>query len=174
MKNLWRMSIHELIKQARINKGWSMERLALEINAVEGKKKPLAWQTIQQWENGNSAPKRLRLATVAQVLGVDFSSGTLIAATPEASTAVVAMSPVPSYGPPPVPQQPTLYSIVLSLGAAIAGADAAARQAVGGLLQHMCLHPEQAELTARRIVAVMGVPGNEVPPRSIVSPTTAG
>jgi len=46
-----------------------MEQLATEVSQVEGLVKPLSWQTVQQWENGTSAPKRKRLENVAQVLG---------------------------------------------------------------------------------------------------------
>jgi len=64
------MSIHENIKSARLAKGWSMEQLAEAIASAEKSAKPLSWQTIQQWENGTTAPKRTRLKTVAEVLGV--------------------------------------------------------------------------------------------------------
>jgi len=56
-------TIHERIKAARIAKGFSMEKLA-ELAGVK------AWQTVQQWENGGTAPKRKRLEQVADVLGV--------------------------------------------------------------------------------------------------------
>lgn len=63
-------TIHELIRSGRERKGWSMERLAAEVSKAEGLKKPLSWQTVQQWENGNSAPRRDRMMTVMEVLGV--------------------------------------------------------------------------------------------------------
>lgn len=62
------MDIHQQIKQAREQRGWSMERLAREISEAEGLSKPLSWQTIQQWENGTSAPKRTRMELVSQLL----------------------------------------------------------------------------------------------------------
>lgn len=62
------MDIHQQIKQAREQRGWSMERLAKEISDAEGLAKPLSWQTIQQWENGTSAPKRTRMDLVTQLL----------------------------------------------------------------------------------------------------------
>lgn len=45
-----------------------MEQLAAEVSTAEGLVKPLAWQTVQQWENKASAPRRKRLEIVAQVL----------------------------------------------------------------------------------------------------------
>lgn len=49
-----------------------MARLAEEVSQAEGLPKPLTWQTVQQWEKeGGTAPKRKRLAAVAQALGVD-------------------------------------------------------------------------------------------------------
>lgn len=69
--------IHERIRIAREKRGWSMERLAKEISEAEGLAKPLAWQTIQQWENGTSAPKRTRMALVRRLLDLaaDDSAG---------------------------------------------------------------------------------------------------
>jgi phage repressor protein C with HTH and peptisase S24 domain len=49
-----------------------MEQLAEKVSEIEGLAKPLSWQTVQQWENGTSAPKRKRLATVAKLLGVNL------------------------------------------------------------------------------------------------------
>ncbi|MHA3905174.1 XRE family transcriptional regulator [Castellaniella sp. WN] len=56
-------TIHDRIKQARQAKGLSMEKMA----DLLGLK---AYQTIQQWENGKTAPSRKRLMDVARVLGV--------------------------------------------------------------------------------------------------------
>tara|TARA_R100000655_G_scaffold64330_2_gene102850 strand:+ start:219 stop:845 length:627 start_codon:yes stop_codon:yes gene_type:complete len=56
-------NIHERIKAARDAKGFSMQKLA-ELLGIK------AWQTIQQWENGGTAPKRKRLEQVANILGV--------------------------------------------------------------------------------------------------------
>ncbi|MEJ7685657.1 MAG: helix-turn-helix transcriptional regulator [Variovorax sp.] len=65
------MTIHENIKQARLAKGWSMERLAEEVSKAEGLSKVLAWQTVQQWEReGGTAPKRKRLDVVAKLLNL--------------------------------------------------------------------------------------------------------
>lgn len=65
------MDIHQQIKTARERKQWSMERLAKEISNAEGLKKELAWQTVQQWENGTSAPKRTRIELVKQLLDIE-------------------------------------------------------------------------------------------------------
>lgn len=64
------MSIHKQIRQAREKMGWSMERLAKEVSEAEGLAKPLAWQTVQQWENGTSAPKRTRMEVVQRLLKI--------------------------------------------------------------------------------------------------------
>lgn len=55
------MTIHERIKERRIALGFeSHGALAAEIG--------VSWQTVQQWENGTSAPTRKRIAKVAEVL----------------------------------------------------------------------------------------------------------
>lgn len=59
--NLARMpTIHIRIKKLREKLGLSMEQLAERI--------PVSWQTVQQWENGKTAPKRARLEAVAKAL----------------------------------------------------------------------------------------------------------
>lgn len=59
--NLARMpTIHKRIKDLREKLGLSMEQLADRI--------PVSWQTVQQWENGKTAPKRARLEAVAKAL----------------------------------------------------------------------------------------------------------
>jgi len=70
-EKLARVSIHEQIKAARLAKGWSMERLAEEVSRAEDLAKPLSWQTVQQWESGNSAPKRTRMAVVQRLLDIE-------------------------------------------------------------------------------------------------------
>lgn len=67
------MTIHEAIKAARLKKDWSMEQLAAAVAKHEGAAKPLSWQTIQQWENGTTAPKRTRLKAVGEVLGLSMA-----------------------------------------------------------------------------------------------------
>lgn len=62
------MSIHEHLKRRREELKLSMEDLAAMISEAEGLQKPLAWQTIQQWENGKSAPRRGRMQIVAKIL----------------------------------------------------------------------------------------------------------
>lgn len=63
------MDIHKAIKSRRERKGWSQTDLAAAVSRLEGSSKVLAWQTVQQWENGGSAPKRARLGYVAEALG---------------------------------------------------------------------------------------------------------
>ena len=75
------MTIHSEIKRLRLHKGWSMARLAREVSAIEGGK-PLHWQTVQQWEREpggdttgkSTAPKRERLAIVAELLGTTLNN----------------------------------------------------------------------------------------------------
>jgi len=65
--NLARMTtIHDRIKQLRERAELSMEGLADTVG--------VSWQTVQQWENGKTAPRRKRLQTVAETLGttVDY------------------------------------------------------------------------------------------------------
>ena len=65
------MTIHQTIKAARLAKGWSMEELAEKVSIAEGLAKPLAWQTVQQWEKeGGTAPSRKRIGTVLRVLDI--------------------------------------------------------------------------------------------------------
>ncbi|MGK4921838.1 XRE family transcriptional regulator [Bordetella hinzii] len=60
--NLRRMNtIHQRIKSLRETLGLSMEQLAERVS--------VSWQTVQQWENGKTAPKRARLEAVAEALG---------------------------------------------------------------------------------------------------------
>ena len=53
-------SIHDRINERRVALKMSMESLAAEIGCT--------WQTIQQWENGKTAPSRKRLPLVAKAL----------------------------------------------------------------------------------------------------------
>lgn len=56
-----------------------MQRLADEVSKAEGLPKPLAWQTVQQWERTDgdgTAPKRKRLEIVAKLL--DCTVGDLL------------------------------------------------------------------------------------------------
>jgi len=51
-----------------------MEDLAARISAAEGLPKPLAWQTVQQWEReGGTAPKRKRMEVVAELFGMSVA-----------------------------------------------------------------------------------------------------
>ncbi|MBR8182131.1 helix-turn-helix transcriptional regulator [Burkholderia ambifaria] len=54
------MNIHQRIKDLREQKGLSMEDLG-ELAGVK-------WQSVQQWENGKSAPSRDRMPKVAVAL----------------------------------------------------------------------------------------------------------
>lgn len=95
---LARMSIHRTIKQAREARGWSMEQLAAEVAREEGLAKPLAWQTVQQWEKeGGTAPKRKRLEVVAKIF--DLSVAQLVAGEPghESGVASEPATVVPQY-----------------------------------------------------------------------------
>lgn len=67
-------TIHTAIKERRISMGISLQELARKISEIEGLTKPLAWQTVQQWEAGKSAPKRARMGATAKALGVNASA----------------------------------------------------------------------------------------------------
>lgn len=56
-------TIHQRIKSRRIELNLSME--------VLGERVGVTYQTIQQWENGKTAPKRNRMKSLADALGVD-------------------------------------------------------------------------------------------------------
>lgn len=59
--NLARMpTIHKRIKDLREKLELSMEQLAERVS--------VSWQTVQQWENGKTAPKRARLEALAKAL----------------------------------------------------------------------------------------------------------
>lgn len=62
------MSIHLAIKQRRKHLKLTQAQLAARVSELEGLKKPLTGPTVQQWENGASAPKRTRLSHVATAL----------------------------------------------------------------------------------------------------------
>lgn len=95
------MSIHLRIKAEREARGWSMEQLAVRIAEAEGLPKPLAWQTIQQWEKeGGTAPKRKRLEAVAQVFGITVAE--LMGSSPSAPSAPGA--PNTQIAAPPISQ----------------------------------------------------------------------
>lgn len=154
------MTIHEELKAARLKKGLSMEQLAKQISEAEQSAKPLAWQTIQQWEAGRSAPKRTRLDLVKKILGMapEMMSQTLGSMTQEMSA---------SYLPTNTTRFPSAYTAVMEIASLLNGVDKPARTAIGGLLNHLCENPENAELTARRINALLGVQEMAEPQRSI-------
>lgn len=166
------MSIHEAIAKARQAKGWSMEQLAGEISKAEGLKKPLAWQTVQQWENGKSAPKRKRLAIVQQVLGVDLGA---IAVPPGSGQTSTTGEEPPTYRlnaeAYAALTSPVLRSLI-NFGAVMQKQDVATRDATASLMVHLCRHPEDAETIAQRIVALISVTGNTGAQRFINSPTS--
>lgn len=136
-----------------------MEQLALAVSEAENLAKPLAWQTIQQWERGDSAPKRSRMPVVERILGLTPEPPSQSNSAPpqigEESAHYNTAAPV---------SLPSTYSLLLQLAAAVEKSDISVRSAVGGLIKHMCENPSEAEVTARRIVAILEVP-ETVPPR---------
>jgi transcriptional regulator with XRE-family HTH domain len=58
--------IGQRIRQARMAKGWTLERLADALN--------ISKVSIWQWEQGQSRPKVSRLAEVAQLLGLPLQA----------------------------------------------------------------------------------------------------
>lgn len=158
------MNIHAQIKAAREKKGWSMLQLAQAVSAAEELKKELSWQTVQQWENGTSAPKRLRLKTVSQVLGVALDgTGPLAAETPRVEQL-----------PPPYAERPakgiSTLSLLNELAQRLANVDPAAREAIGSLLKSMCSTAGDPTVAAGHIATLMGAPGNGRAQQSINSP----
>jgi transcriptional regulator with XRE-family HTH domain len=61
--------VHIQIRERREALGWSHKQLAEAISEAEDRSHSLAWQTIQNWESGRTAPKRTRLCVVAKLLG---------------------------------------------------------------------------------------------------------
>jgi len=74
-------TVHQAIKEARLAKQWSRERLADEVSKAMRLSKPLSWQAVQQWEK-KTAPNRKKWPYVAKLLGID--SQQYPAALPEA------------------------------------------------------------------------------------------
>ncbi|CAN7363800.1 helix-turn-helix domain-containing protein [Acidovorax sp. LjRoot118] len=144
------MTIHAELKAARLAQGLSMEQLAREISKAEKSAKPLAWQTIQQWEAGKSAPKRTRLDLVKKILGMQTQSMAQ-------SMGPMTQDMGASYLPTNTTRLPSAYSAVMEIASLINGLDKPARAAIGSLLSHLCENPDNAELTARRINALLGV-----------------
>lgn len=147
------MNIHTQIKQAREKKGWSMAQLALAISEEEHLKKPLAWQTIQQWEKGASAPKRKRLNAVERALGtrLDYTHLEVQEPTSRRSNPVVYGGGTSSNPPSGAREEPAVYqttlpaepdrsakSLLIDLGQLISQTDPVVRDAIGSLLKSMC------------------------------------
>jgi transcriptional regulator with XRE-family HTH domain len=98
-EKLAQMSIHEEIKRRRQAMNWSLERLAEEVTSLEGREKPLAWQTVQLWEKaaGGTAPSRKRLVHVATALGCrpeDLLFGTSSSTEPDPTHSDVTSTPL--------------------------------------------------------------------------------
>lgn len=171
------MNIHQTINQARLAKGWSMERLAEEVSRLEGLKKPLAWQTVQQWENGNSAPKRKRLAIVLQALSIDPAATTTSEPySPTAPGQALKAEDTPRAQSNPVKNGANIgasvKALLIELGSILLQQDVAVRDATASLVAHLCRHPEDAATLASRISALLSVPGNIEAQRSTNSPTS--
>lgn len=149
-----------------------MERLAEEVSKAEGLKKALAWQTVQQWENGTSAPKRKRLAVVQQVLGVNLGA---VASQPESEQATRCNESSATYA---LNQDAiaglfsNVYQSLVDLGSVMEKQDVATREATALLIAHLCRRPEDANTLAKRIVALLSVEGNIGAQRSINSQTS--
>lgn len=103
------MSIHSEIKARRTALNWSHERLAAEVSKREGLQKPLAWQTVQQWEQepNGTAPKRKRLGFVAAALGATV--GELLSSPPGEAAESTA-------GPMALPQALEVLGQALAFG----------------------------------------------------------
>lgn len=53
------------IKEAREARGWTQERLAMEMNTTQ--------QTIQRWESGQTDPKASAIKEISRLLGITVS-----------------------------------------------------------------------------------------------------
>lgn len=161
------MNIHQQIKQAREAMKWSMSQLAEKVSEAEGLKKPLTWQTVQQWENGKSAPSRKRMQIVLQVLGLQTAVAPPLIPTVESNIGVYQVRPQA------LPGRSTLLALLMQLAQFMETQDQPARDAAATLLGHLCQHPENADTLAKRIVAMLDVPANTAAQKSINSPTSA-
>lgn len=162
------MNIHEAIKEARIAKGWSQTQLADAVSKAEGLKRPLVYQTVQQWESGGSAPKRTRLATVIDILGIDP-----LAMHMPVTTVVQAreLTP-PSYVQPvALPGRSTTLGLLLQLGKIMEVCDQPTRDAAAAFVANLCRDPQSAETMARKVVSVLDEPGNTAAQKSTNSPS---
>lgn len=161
------MNIHQQIKRAREAREWSMTDLAEKVSEIEGLKKPLTWQTVQQWENGKSAPKRKRMQIVLELLGLATDNAAPV--TPAVEDRVGFYPAAPQ----PLPGRSALLTLLLQLADFMEKQDQPARDAAATLLGHLCQHPENADTLAKRIVAMLDVPGNLAAQKSTNSPSSA-
>lgn len=150
-------TIHEAIRLARTRLGWSMKRLADEVANAEGKKPGrLSWQTVQQWENGTSAPKRTRMATVRAVLGISTPDDEMSAAPAR----------VREPRPPPhiTTEEPSQWRLALAghlqaLAHHLRDELPATREAVAALVASICRQPEHVTLHIAQIIGLLGSSG---------------
>lgn len=63
-------TIHTRIKAHRLRLKLSKAAFGARVAKEEGLARPISYQTVQQWENGKTAPKRKRLLAVAKACGV--------------------------------------------------------------------------------------------------------
>jgi transcriptional regulator with XRE-family HTH domain len=79
------VDIHNRIKTRRTHLKLSQEQLAVKVSQLEGLAKPLAWQTVQQWET-STVPRHRRLQHVATALEMQLDElmGAPASATPKA------------------------------------------------------------------------------------------
>ncbi len=88
------VDIHTRIKTRRTHLKLSFEQLAARVSELEGLAKPLAWQTVQQWENGTTVPRHRRLQHVAAALEIPLEDlmGTSAPSAKESSDTYAAAS----------------------------------------------------------------------------------
>lgn len=142
------MNLHEQIKAARKAKDWSQQQLAQAVSEREASGKPLSWQTVQQWENGKSAPKRKRLPIVMQLLGITPIHQVVTSEAPEHPT-TSASDNTATYAPMLRPSAPTLAQAVEVLSLHINAIAPAEREAARALLSALvatpAIHPTVTE-----------------------------
>jgi transcriptional regulator with XRE-family HTH domain len=142
-------TIHEMIKSARVSKGWSMEKLAEEVSKVEGLAKPLTWQTVQQWERPEplgTAPKRKRLAVVGELLGIQ-----LTASFPVPTSLQLHVDSAERGNAKESPHPQTIAATLERLGDLLMKASPKTRAAVADLLARYAQDPSSGQSLARAI-----------------------
>lgn len=115
-------TIHDRIKDRREELGLSMEALAAKCG--------VQWQTVQQWENGSTAPARSRHKKVAAALGMSVKW----LLTGEDG-----------------PARMRAGELIQALADMLAGANADTRETIAGLLARLARDPSKAWAISQQV-----------------------